>query len=695
VEIGGHINIEKNYGVLCGYGGLIVIDCDTKELEEAITNTLPKTFKVRTGSGGLHIYYICKTIKKKIVLQNDDKHFGEVQSVGTQVVGPGSIHPNGNEYKVIDEGPIAEITQEQLTLAVKPFMKEIKEEEIRTIRSLANYGSSDINSISISNVISTAGFKRAANGEYYGTNPWHGSETGMNFWINDSKNLAHCFRCNCGLNVAQAIALENGIIKNCYDKLSKDDFKKVLDIAREKYGLKEKPRVEIRKIVQENKDKIAQEEEFLLDCFTQFTDYLTIAKEFVRKHPVYYDPGKNWWIWDFTKHCYILEDETSILNALDQKVKSPSVNSKIKNECLEALKRIGRTNKPKDIKKTWLQFDDTIVDVQDGKEIKASPEYFVCNPIPWKLNKDRLMETPMMDKIFTEWVGEENVKLLFEIIAYCLLPDYPIHRLFVLIGGGMNGKSRFLELIRKFLGINNVTSTELDTLLASRFEITRLHKKLLCIMGETNFNELKKTSIIKKLTGGDLIGFEYKNKTPFEDYCYAKIIIATNNLPTTDDKTIGFYRRWTIIDFPNMFSEQKDILADIPEEEYESLALKCTFILNDLLKDRKFTNEGEIEDRAKKFEEKSNPMQKFIKEFINQTDPNSWISSAEFNKRLKEWLHANKHREIDERTVGKFIKENGFELGKKYVDWLYDGKGGQIRVFFGMGWKDDYTQKDR
>jgi len=112
----------------------------------------------------------------------------------------------------------------------------------------------------------------------------------------------------------------------------------------------------------------------------------------------------------------------------------------------------------------------------------------------------------------------------------------------------------------------------------------------------TNFNELSKTSILKKLTGQDLIGFEYKNKNPFEERNYAKILISTNNLPETTDKTIGFYRRWMIVDFPNSFSEQEDILSKIPEEEYESLALKCAHILKDLLDERKFHNEGSIED---------------------------------------------------------------------------------------------------
>jgi len=43
-----------------------------------------------------------------------------------------------------------------------------------------------------------------------------------------------------------------------------------------------------------------------------------------------------------------------------------------------------------------------------------------------------------------------------------------------------------------------------------------------------------------------------------------------------------FYRRWTIIDFPNQFTEKKDILKDIPEIEFNNLATKCVVILKNL-----------------------------------------------------------------------------------------------------------------
>ena len=228
--------------------------------------------------------------------------------------------------------------------------------------------------------------------------------------------------------------------------------------------------------------------------------------------------------------------------------------------------------------------------------------------------------------------------------------------------------------MKKFIGKDNITSTELDSLLNSRFEITKLHKKLVCVMGETNFAEMSKTSVIKKLTGQDTIGYEYKNKNPFDDINYAKILIATNNLPTTTDKTIGFYRRWLIIDFPNRFSEQKDILADIPEEEYEILTLKSLRILKDLMEEKTFHNEGTIEDREKKYEEKSNPFDKFWNESIVE-DLNSFISKKKFKEKLDSWCKENRFRLLSDVTISKHMKDKEIETIRKTMDWIDSGYG--------------------
>lgn len=420
-----------------------------------------------------------------------------------------------------------------------------------------------------------------------------------------------------------------------------------------------------------------------LDIIKNYMNKTDLSIQLYKVQPYFYDKSGLWWIWSNEQKKWEIVDDTEILIMVSNKSDANTISSTERNEIIESMKQYGRKRTPKPVKRTWIQFVDKIYDIEDGSCFDATPEYFVTNPIPWKVSGDP--RTPIMDRIFEEWVGKKYVPLLYEIIAYSLLPDYPINRLFCLIGGGMNGKSKFLELLQIFVGIENVCSTELDTLISSRFEVTRLHKKLVCLMGETNFGEISKTSILKKLTGKDVIGFEYKNKNPFEDYNYAKIIIATNNLPTTTDKTIGFYRRWCIVDFPNTFSEKKDILMDIPKEEYSNLAYNSIVTLNKLLKAREFTNEGTIEERAKKYEDKSDPLEKFIKEFTEE-DQNGFIWKFQFEKQLNEWCIDNKFRQMSDIVIGKKMKEKGINQGQKQSDWLIEGKYKTLRVWEGIKW---------
>lgn len=432
---------------------------------------------------------------------------------------------------------------------------------------------------------------------------------------------------------------------------------------------------------------VAKKEPKLHNTLQSYFNKKDLAGDIWNVRPYFYDKGKLWWIWETEEKYWKIIDETDILNLVEENSGANTVNSKEKNEILESMKQYGRKTIPIPIKPTWIQFKDTIVDIATGEEFKASPKYFATNPLPYALDKERFVDTPNMDRIFGEWVGKDYVKTLYQIIAYCMLPSYPLHRIFCFIGGGMNGKTKFLELLRKFIGSNNVCSTELDTLINSRFEVTRLHKKLACQMGETNFNEMSKTSMLKKLSGGDLIGFEYKNKDPFEDINYAKIMIATNNLPATTDKTVGFYRRWMIIDFSNQFSEKKDILSEIPEEEYECLAVKCLSIAYDLLKEKSFHKEGSIEERTQRYEEKSNFLEQFIQEFTKDS-VEGFITKADFYKKFISWCKENRHREMSETSVGLKMKQMGYESNMKHFNWMNDGRGGNARIWIGLEWKE-------
>ena len=403
------------------------------------------------------------------------------------------------------------------------------------------------------------------------------------------------------------------------------------------------------------------------------------ANEFYRRQPFFYDKSGMFWLWNLELEFYerINRDE-ELLHLIHTQLGVETINSKSKSEIMNALKQVGITKIPKETPKSYIQFKNGIIDISKSTNelIIPHPKYFITNPIPWELHDDE--ETLHLDKLFEDWVGKEDVKRLYQIIAYCLLPDYPLQRLFCFIGDGLNGKSCFLNIVRKFLGDHNVTSTDLNRLLVSRFESTRLHKKLCCFISETNFNEMKYTSILKQLTGNDLMSFEHKGKDNFDDVNYAKILIATNNLPETPDDSDGFYRRWSSIAFPNTFSEKKDIMASIPDEEYQRLASKSIQILTELLSKKEFHNEGTIALRRKIYDAHSNPMEKFIKEFTEE-DFNSHIWKFEFEKKLNDWCRENRYRHLSEVAIGKKMKTKGFTQEKFMSDEFPEGQQKQIR----------------
>jgi len=230
-----------NYGVLCGYENLAVIDADNEALQVAIENLLPKTYRVKTPGGGFHNYFFIKDLDQKLILETENEtHLGEVQWKGQQVVGPNSVHPNGGIYEELNHEPIAEISADIIYDSFKPFLKQIRETEEN--KEWEKKKHSEIDDLNVAQIWGVSGLKKR-NNEYYGSHPIHGSETGMNFWINPLKNLWHCFRHGTGGGPLSAIAVKEGII-DCSEAhkgvLRGSKAFQAIEIAREKYGLKKK-----------------------------------------------------------------------------------------------------------------------------------------------------------------------------------------------------------------------------------------------------------------------------------------------------------------------------------------------------------------------------------------------------------------------------------------------------------------------
>ena len=409
--------------------------------------------------------------------------------------------------------------------------------------------------------------------------------------------------------------------------------------------------------------------------FYRLDNYIFNVEEFYKMNNFFYDKNCLFWFWNYPESKYEIKDETDIMNSIDDglRLSGQTVSTKIKSGYIEAMKRVGRKKEPKPSPLKWIQFKDKAYSLNSGNIYDVKPNYFFTNPIPFKLGTTT--ETPIFDKLFVEWVGENDVQTLYEMIAYCCYQSYPLQSIFALYGVGRNGKSTFLRILQKFLGKDNICSTELDLITghnSSRFETSKMFKKLACFMGETNFTMMSKSSMLKKLTGSDLLGYEIKNKQPFDDYNYAKIVIASNTLPTSEDTSDGYYRRWIVIDFPNQFTEGKDILVDIPDSEYENLALKVTTILPKLLERGYFTGHKDPEVRKQKYIMASNPFPQFMKEYTTQ-DSLGYIRFSELYNHYVKYLTKFKRRVISRKEFSRIITLESLEYRKttKMINGVY------------------------
>jgi len=395
----------------------------------------------------------------------------------------------------------------------------------------------------------------------------------------------------------------------------------------------------------------------------QVTNYRENVEKFAEIQPFFFDETKSFWFWNFDKYCYEMFDETDVLNSIDNELllSGDTITPTIKQGYLEAFRRVGRHNMPIETKKSWVQFHNKYFDVENNAFGDVTPTYWFANPIPWQLSPVEDANTPTIDKLFEEWVGVGKVKMLKQVIAYCCYPDYPLHIICCLVGSGRNGKTQFTKFLTNFLDMSNVVSTELDLLIDSRFESAKMFKKLVAVMGETNFGTIKRTSLLKKLTGGDLISAERKGKALFDFYNYAKLIIASNSLPKSDDVSEGFYRRWVIINFDNEFEEGKDVINNIPEVEYCALARQITHILPEIISKGKLEGVGTIQERKERYMKYSNALPEFLRACC-ELNPDKFIRFSILYTVYSQYLHTSKRRVVSKKEFSMLLNEEGFEV---------------------------------
>jgi len=124
-------NIAYRCGALGDGRSLIVVDFDSQEAYERLRSLLPSTLEVATsekpdGWRGRHVYLFTYGRVRTRKIEQDGRELFSIRGEGAYIIAPGSRHPSGVRYEVIEDREIAEVDSgvfDRLILAARDEFK--------------------------------------------------------------------------------------------------------------------------------------------------------------------------------------------------------------------------------------------------------------------------------------------------------------------------------------------------------------------------------------------------------------------------------------------------------------------------------------------------------------------------------------------------------------------------------------------
>ena len=254
--------------------------------------------------------------------------------------------------------------------------------------------------------------------------------------------------------------------------------------------------------------------------------------------------------------------------------------------------------------------------------------------------------------------GKEDIDTMQEVLGNIIIGDYRFQKAVIILGTGGNGKGTFLNVIQKvFMGVtSNLDLSQITKKSGDNFEIATLFGKWLNISGDIGKKDfLQDTGTFKKLTGQDYIEAQRKRLGSINFKNRAKLFLACNELPHTQDASDGFFRRWIAFRFDKKFLDepQKPDGKLIEVDKLKNIKKPNVNLFNELttpnelkgiikwiidgairlLENKEFSPSKTNENLNEFWKMNSNPLEMFCEKHIDIEDE-CYVSQKEFRDRL-------------------------------------------------------------
>jgi putative DNA primase/helicase len=197
------------------------------------------------------------------------------------------------------------------------------------------------------------------------------------------------------------------------------------------------------------------------------------------------------------------------------------------------------------------------------------------------------------------------------------------------------------------------------------------------ISAEGEAVDLIDDAVVKSIISGEPLAVEQKYKDPVIIKPFCKLIIATNHLPRSRDKSRGYFRRWLILHFDTEIPEDrqdKQLSQHIIDSELDEIFYGALLGLRRLRERDAFTVPESSKTLLNEYERTTNPAITFIEEHLAVVPEGNeylqdiygkygnWCEKQGHKNRLNQ---PNLRKEIEKRTGKVPIRLTGGKVGFK------------------------------
>lgn len=269
----------------------------------------------------------------------------------------------------------------------------------------------------------------------------------------------------------------------------------------------------------------------------------------------------------------------------------------------------------------------------------------------------------------TNGCGEREENLQF-MAGYALMPHCKYQKIFILLGAGGNGKSVYIDVLKRVFGQNNVSMVEPSSL-PQDFQRITLKDSLLNIGADvsTDFSKGEVREWLLKIAGGETIQACYKGKDYIKFSPRCKLVFACNNVPNAEVVN-GLDRRLQFIEFVCSFVDYPDPSDETQKPKdvnlLDKLMIELPGIFNwvykgyrDLNRQGEFIETPEQKRLLGEFRSISNPVLEFCEDHtfagsMKRDDIYMWYET---------WCSRTGHRALSrEKFLPKFRECMGKEI---------------------------------